>query len=77
MSNVTTGNKRVNDPDTNWIIKRLGDESDWLSPTDIGMIYENEPAQDCSSDDIPVEFRRKAKSSHKQNARKSIKRNRK
>lgn len=69
----------IDTPDTNWIIKRLGDEPDPFSSTDIGMICENEPTQDCGGDyyNDPPKYHRKAKSSHKQNARKSIKRNRK
>jgi len=69
----------IEDPDTNWIIKGLGDDSDPFSSTDIGMIYENEPTQDCGGDycNDPPKYHRKAKSSHKQNARKQSKRNRK
>lgn len=40
----------IDTPDTNWIIKRLGDEPDPFSSTDIGMICENEPTQDCGGD---------------------------
>lgn len=69
MSNDTTGNK------TKTV---LVDSLQYLSPTDIGEIYESEPVQDCQSSDAPDPGSpQKAKSSHKQNARKQAKRNRK